>query len=324
MKKKLNMNLQFFAEPGSEPTGGQGEPAPQPGANQTPPATDPSQPQIDYNKIQQMLDGTLAAKENTALKAYFKQQGLSQEEAEQAMQAFKQQKAANEPNIEAIQNAAQNAQQMAQKAMIERDAYKLSGELGIDLKTMPYVLKLADVSQVVQDGKIDSEKLKEALNKVLEDVPQLKPQEQQQTGFRQIGVGQQHDAAVDADSKAAGGGQAVLQGVDVVLVHHAGLLVSAGPELHLLLEPLLLVNGVVELGERVGVLVRGDEELEAVGEARVVLVALGERGHLDGVVDDERRVDEDGLAQLVEELGDQLTGGPLVLVLDTMLGAGGA
>ena len=139
-----------------------------------------------------MLDGTLAAKENTALKAYFKQQGLSQEEAEQAMQAFKQQKAANEPNIEAIQNEAQNAQQMAQKAMIERDAYKLSGELGIDLKTMPYVLKLADVSQVVQDGKIDSEKLKEALNKVLEDVPQLKPQEQQQTGFRQIGVGQQH------------------------------------------------------------------------------------------------------------------------------------
>lgn len=188
MKKKLNMNLQFFAEPGSEPTGGQGEPAPQPGANQTPPATDPSQPQIDYNKIRQMLDGTLAAKENTALKAYFKQQGLSQEEAEQAMQAFKQQKAANEPNIEAIQNA----QQMAQKAMIERDAYKLSGELGIGLKTMPYVLKLADVSQVVQDGKIDSEKLKEALNKVLEDVPQLKPQEQQQTGFRQIGVGQQH------------------------------------------------------------------------------------------------------------------------------------
>ena len=29
-------------------------------------------PQIDYGKIQQMLDGTLAAKEDTALKAYFK------------------------------------------------------------------------------------------------------------------------------------------------------------------------------------------------------------------------------------------------------------
>ena len=79
------------------------------------------------------------------------------------MQAFKQQKAANEPNIEAIQNEAQNAQQMAQKAMIERDAYKLSGELGIDLKTMPYVLKLADVSQVVQDGKIEFRKIKRSI-----------------------------------------------------------------------------------------------------------------------------------------------------------------
>lgn len=39
---------------------------------------------VDYDKIQKMLDGTLAAKEDTALKAYFKQQGLSQEEAEQA------------------------------------------------------------------------------------------------------------------------------------------------------------------------------------------------------------------------------------------------
>ena len=37
---------------------------------------------IDYGKIQQMLDGTLEAKENTALKAYFKQQGLSQDEVE--------------------------------------------------------------------------------------------------------------------------------------------------------------------------------------------------------------------------------------------------
>ncbi len=44
---------------------------------------------LTMQKIQQMLEGTLAAKEDTALKAYFKQQGLSQQEAEQAMSAFK-------------------------------------------------------------------------------------------------------------------------------------------------------------------------------------------------------------------------------------------
>ena len=48
-------------------------------------------PAIDYGKIQQMLDGALAAREDTALKAYFKQQGLSQQEAEQAITTFKQQ-----------------------------------------------------------------------------------------------------------------------------------------------------------------------------------------------------------------------------------------
>ena len=64
---------------------------------QTPPA-------IDYGKIQQMLEGTLAAKEDTALKAYFKQQGLSQQEVEQAITAFKKQKAANQPDVAGMQN----------------------------------------------------------------------------------------------------------------------------------------------------------------------------------------------------------------------------
>ena len=76
------MNLQLFAEPagGAEPpTGGQNQQQTQTQTGQQ------ASPAIDYAKIQQMLDGTLAAKEDTALKAYFKQQGLSQEEMEQAI-----------------------------------------------------------------------------------------------------------------------------------------------------------------------------------------------------------------------------------------------
>lgn len=188
-KQLAKMNLQFFAEPPANPTQ-QTEPPANPPSNSTPPP-------IDYGKIQQMLDGTLAAKEETALKAYFKQQGLSQQEVEQAIAAYKEQKAQNQPNVELLQQQTTQAQQQAQQALIERDAYKLSGELGIDLNTMPYVLKLADMSAVVgSDGNIDQEKLKEALNKVLEDVPQLKPQtEVQQNGFRQIGVGNQQQTA---------------------------------------------------------------------------------------------------------------------------------
>ena len=70
-------------------------------------------PTIDYDKIQQMLNGTLAAKEDTALKAYFKQQGLSQEELEQAVATFKQQKAANQPDVTALKSEIDTYKQQA-------------------------------------------------------------------------------------------------------------------------------------------------------------------------------------------------------------------
>lgn len=144
---------------------------------------------IDYGKIQQMLDGTLAAKEDTALKAYFKQQGLSQQEVEQAITAFKQQKAANTPDVGAMQTQLTQAQEAAKQAQIQNAAILAAVSLGIDAKTIPYILKMADLSQAVgQDGKINEENLKAALNKVLEDVPGLKPQAVGTTGFVQVGA----------------------------------------------------------------------------------------------------------------------------------------
>jgi hypothetical protein len=178
------MQLQFFAE-GDGSGGSEG--------NQGQQGTNPGQQAssaIDYEKIQQMLDGTLAAKEDTALKAYFKQQGLSQQEVEQAINAFKQQKAANQPDVNALQQQAAQAQAAMQQAQIESAATIAAVALGIEAKTIPYVLKMADLSQVIgQDGKINEETLKGALNKVLEDVPALKPQTNNSTGFVQVGTG---------------------------------------------------------------------------------------------------------------------------------------
>ena len=177
---KLSMDLQFFAEP-AEPAA----PAGREPAQATTPST-----AVDYDKIQQMLNGTLAAKEDTALKAYFKQQGLSQEEAEQAMTAFRAEKAKNQPDVDAIQQQLTQAQALAQQVQIEKDATLESITLGIDSKTIPYVLKLADLSTVIDvDGKVNQETLKTAINKVLEDVPALKPVQQQGQGFQQIGAG---------------------------------------------------------------------------------------------------------------------------------------
>ena len=151
-------------------------------------------PTIDYDKIQQMLNGTLAAKEDTALKAYFKQQGLSQEELEQAVAAFKQQKAANQPDVTALKSELDTNKQQALKAEIEKTAlFEVLG-LGVDAKTAPYVIKMADLSSVLgQDGKINQETVKSAISKVLEDVPGLKPSATQISGFVQVGTGDTGD-----------------------------------------------------------------------------------------------------------------------------------
>ena len=159
-------------------------------------------PAIDYTKIQQMPEGTLAAKEDTALKAYFKQQGLSQEEMDQAIAAFKQQKAAQQPDVGAIQQQLTQAQAIAQQAQLQSAATIAAVSLGIDAKTIPYVLKMADLGQVMgQDGKINDETLKTALNKVLEDIPALKPQAAGPTGFVQVGAasGGQTQQTVDTE-----------------------------------------------------------------------------------------------------------------------------
>ena len=183
-RSSLPMNIQFFAEPPA--VGGDDETV----QNQQSQAQQTGQTvQIDYNKIQTMLDGTLAAKEDTALKAYFKQQGLSQQEVEQAIATFKEQKAAQQPDINALQTQAVQAQAAAQQAQVQAAATMAAVGLGIDAKTIPYILKMADLSQVMgQDGKINEETLKNALNKVLEDIPALKPAPAGQTGFVQVGA----------------------------------------------------------------------------------------------------------------------------------------
>ena len=89
-----------------------------------------------------------------------------------------------------MQNNLLAAQQEAQNAKIESAATIAAVALGIDAKTIPYVLKMADLSQVMgKDGKINDEAMTQALNKVLEDVPGLKPEQNSQRGFTQIGTG---------------------------------------------------------------------------------------------------------------------------------------
>lgn len=145
---------------------------------------------IDYEKLIEIVNGKQTAAEKTVLKSYFEQQGLSKEEAETAMAEFKKAKEAKQPNVAEMQKSLTAAQSAQLKSEVENKAYLIHKELGVEFSTVPYLVKLADMSKVVVDGKINDEALKEALTKVIEDVPALKAQQTAQAqGFVQIGAG---------------------------------------------------------------------------------------------------------------------------------------
>jgi hypothetical protein len=74
------------------------------------------------------------------------------------------------------------------------------------------------------------------------------------------------------------------------------------PWLRLFEEARRLVFGVVQLGEAIGDLAAGDEQLEALGDLRVAVAAARQRADLGRVVDDEGRIPEIGFGSLLEEL----------------------
>lgn len=220
-KRFLPMNLQLFAEGGA--TGGAGTGAGG-GAGQSAAGGQPADiagtspggqgggqgntaPGFDYDRLASLIQGKQNVAEDAVLKNYFKQQGLSQDEAKQAIAAFKAEKAKNQPDVGALQGELAQAQKAAQDALLQSAATMAAVSLGLDQKAIPYVLRMADFGQAAgQDGKVNEEALKNALNKVLEDVPALKPQAQQASGF-QIGApgnGGQATADGDALKKAFG------------------------------------------------------------------------------------------------------------------------
>lgn len=210
MRKTLPINLQFFAE-GGDGNGDQnagnnnnGQVGQQGGQNNQQAAG------VDYDRLQEMINTATAKKENAVIKDYFMQQGLSENELHQAIAAFKQnkeQQASEQQNVNAnLQNELTAAKQLAEQAQVELAATKVAVELGINVKTLQYVLKMADFSKAKDaDGKISEDNIKASLEQVLKDVPALKPSTENNSGF-QIGApaGNNNQSNEEALKKAFG------------------------------------------------------------------------------------------------------------------------
>ncbi len=172
-QKHLSLNIQRFADDGTNADVTTVQNVTQNTSQQE------NQSVIDYNKIQSMIDSRNSKTEDSILKSYFQTQGLSEDEMKQAISSFKTQREENSKNqvLESarLQDDLKVANDKLLRGKIEKEAILQSLDLNIDSKTIPYVIKLADLSSVTDDkGTVNTEAVKSALQKVLEDIPGLK------------------------------------------------------------------------------------------------------------------------------------------------------
>lgn len=144
-----------------------------------------STPAIDYEKIASIVEGKQKVAEDTVLKNYFKNQGLTGEEMAQAISSFKSQKASSQPDVASLQEEFRVAQAQALQTKIESNLQLAAIKQGVSSNVLPYVIKLADSTNLTLDSK--NEDYEAVIAKVLEDVPAFKPEATASTGFTQVG-----------------------------------------------------------------------------------------------------------------------------------------
>ena len=145
----------------------------------------------------------------------------------------------------------------------------------------------------------------------------LRPQvrEQQDVANRWL-VGEQHHHPVDPDAETGGRRHAVFERADIVGVEEHRLLIARTLARRLLAKPRGLVVRIVELRETVGELASADEELEAVGDERIAVVASREWRDLGRVRIHEGRLQQAVLGGVLEDLDLQLAGAILWTRID--------
>jgi transposase-like protein len=166
------------------------------------------QPTTNYDEVFSKLDEILEKRANGFAKSVLKENGVDESEIADIVKAYREQKQNQATNQATALSEAQNQIAALTKQLNDReidDAFSAAAlELGVDTKQLPYVTRLASKDGILgADNKPDAEKVKEAINKVLEDVPALKASANANKGFVQVGAktGDGAESGEDANKK---------------------------------------------------------------------------------------------------------------------------
>jgi hypothetical protein len=176
-------------------------------AEQTTPTTqEPTTQAPNYDEIFNKLDAILDKRADGLAKSALKDNGVDETEIADIVKAYREQKQAKvTEQATALENANKTITDLQAK-IAERDMTDALNaaalELGIDGTSLQYVTRLADKTDLLgADGKPDAEKVKAAVDKVLEDVPALKATAAANKGFVPVGnkSGESADTGTDAE-----------------------------------------------------------------------------------------------------------------------------
>ena len=159
---------------------------------------------IDYDKIQSMIGKGVQQKENAILKSYFEQQGMSEDEIKTAIGDYKSKKQTQAQEqageLTKLQNANTELQSRLTNELLSKQAFNDCLDLGVDKNTIPYVIKSADFKDAIDDkGEIKADKVREAVEQVLKDVPAFKGTSNDDKGIK-FGVSGEQDDATEQEN----------------------------------------------------------------------------------------------------------------------------
>ena len=154
-----------------------------------------------------LLNKVLEKRETNLAKSVLKDNGMADDEISEVVSRYKasKQSAKNKEAEELSTLKTQNAELTKKLFDIELNgaAAKVAAEIGLDVAKLPYAMKLADTTQAIKDGSINSEALKGALEDVLKNIPEFKSKSTQEdkSTVRKVGAQNQEPETVDAISK---------------------------------------------------------------------------------------------------------------------------
>ena len=176
-KLLFSLDIQLFAEgdgAGTGGAGGEGSGSSAAGASGT-----QSTVQIDYEQLADVISRRTSGTEDKVLQGYFKQQGLSSEQAAEAIRQYKEsQKQKRDDEVNRVRNMEQENARLKlqiQNADIDKEITTLATKEGISAEKLPFLLKMVEREGIIdQEGKLQSDKAKAALETVLKAFPEFK------------------------------------------------------------------------------------------------------------------------------------------------------